>query len=332
MSANKLKIGVLGAGHLGSIHIRLILELSEYYELIGFYDPNDEASQITIDTFGIQRWLNEQDLIDAADCIDIVSPTIYHYELASKVLRSSKHAFIEKPITETPEQAKKLVNLSQEAGVVVQVGHVERFNPAFRAAQPLIDKPMFFEIHRLAQYNPRGTDVSVILDLMIHDLDIVLSSVQSSVRRISASGVSVVSKTPDITSVRLEFDNGCVANLTASRMSLKNMRKARIFQKTGYLTIDFLEHSVDQIMITTKDQEAPSLFTFELNDEYNFSALKPEIEPINAIKEELATFYRSIVYNEPVVVTIDDGYKALDLAHQILEKLKSANHTVLDNN
>lgn len=331
MSEKKLKIGVLGAGHLGRIHIKLILELSDCYDLIGFYDPSDEASNIAIESFQVKRWSNLNDLIEAADCIDIVSPTTFHHELASVVIRASKHVFIEKPITQTPEEAKNLVKLSQEAGVIVQVGHVERFNPAFRAAQPLIDKPMFFEIHRLAQYNPRGTDVSVILDLMIHDLDIVLSCVQSSIRRISASGVTVVSKTPDITSVRLEFDNGCVANLTASRMSLKNMRKARIFQKTGYLTIDFLEHSVDHIMITTKEQESPSLFTFELNDDYNLSALKPEIIPVNAIKEELNSFYRSIVFNEPVAVTIDDGYRALDLAYQILDKLKSANHVILDN-
>ncbi|MNU71485.1 Inositol 2-dehydrogenase/D-chiro-inositol 3-dehydrogenase [compost metagenome] len=332
MSEQRLKIGVFGAGHLGRIHIRLILELSDLYEFIGFYDPSDESAEKAITEFKVSRWDDMQALIDACDCVDVVAPTLYHFDIAAKAIRSSKHAFIEKPLAETTEQAKNLLDLSREAGVIVQVGHVERFNPAFRAAEPLIVKPMFFEIHRLAQYNPRGTDVSVILDLMIHDLDIVLSCVNSTIRRISASGVSVVSKTPDITSVRIEFDNGCVANLTASRMSLNNMRKARIFQKTGYLTIDYLNQSVDQIMITPKDQEAPSMFSFELNDEVNLSALKPEITKSNAIQEELRSFYHSIVHNKPVVVSIDDAYRALDVAYQIIDKLKSAHLSVFDNN
>ncbi len=332
MSEQRLKIGVFGAGHLGRIHIRLILELSDLYEFIGFYDPSDESAEKAITEFKVSRWDDMQALIDACDCVDVVAPTLYHFDIASRAIRSSKHAFIEKPLAETTEQAKSLLDLSREAGVIVQVGHVERFNPAFRAAEPLIIKPMFFEIHRLAQYNPRGTDVSVILDLMIHDLDIVLSCVNSTIRRISASGVSVVSKTPDITSVRIEFDNGCVANLTASRMSLNNMRKARIFQKTGYLTIDYLNQSVDQIMITPKDQEAPSMFSFELNDEVNLSALKPEITKSNAIQEELRSFYHSIVHNKPVVVSIDDAYRALDVAYQIIDKLKSAHLSVFDNN
>lgn len=332
MSEQRLKIGVFGAGHLGRIHIRLILELTDLYEFIGFYDPSDESAEKAITEFKVSRWDDMQALIDACDCVDVVAPTLYHFDIASRAIRSSKHAFIEKPLAETTEQAKSLLDLSREAGVIVQVGHVERFNPAFRAAEPLIIKPMFFEIHRLAQYNPRGTDVSVILDLMIHDLDIVLSCVNSTIRRISASGVSVVSKTPDITSVRIEFDNGCVANLTASRMSLNNMRKARIFQKTGYLTIDYLNQSVDQIMITPKDQEAPSMFSFELNDEVNLSALKPEITKSNAIQEELRSFYHSIVHNKPVVVSIDDAYRALDVAYQIIDKLKSAHLSVFDNN
>lgn len=332
MSEQRLKIGVFGAGHLGRIHIRLILELTDLYEFIGFYDPSDESAEKAITEFKVSRWDDMQALIDSCDCVDVVAPTLYHFDIASRAIRSSKHAFIEKPLAETTEQAKSLLDLSREAGVIVQVGHVERFNPAFRAAEPLIIKPMFFEIHRLAQYNPRGTDVSVILDLMIHDLDIVLSCVNSTIRRISASGVSVVSKTPDITSVRIEFDNGCVANLTASRMSLNNMRKARIFQKTGYLTIDYLNQSVDQIMITPKDQEAPSMFSFELNDEVNLSALKPEITKSNAIQEELRSFYHSIVHNKPVVVSIDDAYRALDVAYQIIDKLKSAHLSVFDNN
>lgn len=332
MSNRKLKIGVFGAGHLGRIHIRLILELTENYELVGFFDPMNEAADQIISDFGIQRWDDAQALIDACDCIDVVAPTLFHHEIAAKAIRSSKHVFIEKPLTETLEQAKNLVELSQEAGVIVQVGHVERFNPAFRAAQDLINQPMFFEIHRLAQYNPRGTDVSVILDLMIHDIDIVLSCVQSRIRRISASGVSVVSKSPDITSVRLEFENGCVANLTASRMSMNNMRKARIFHKSGYLVIDFLNQSVDHIVLTPKDVEPPSFINFPLNDEVNLSALKPEITKTNAIQEELRSFYNSIAHSQPVVVSIDDAYRALDVAIQIIDKLKTAQMSILENN
>ena len=196
MGDRKIKIGVFGAGHLGRIHIRLLLELSDLFELVGFYDPSDESAEKTITEFNVQRWDDMQALIDASDCLDVVAPTLYHYDIAYKAIRSSKHVFIEKPLAETTEQAKILLDLSREAGVIVQVGHVERFNPAFRAAEPLIVKPMFYEIHRLAQYNPRGTDVSVILDLMIHDLDIVLSTVNSSIRRISASGVSHVDALP----------------------------------------------------------------------------------------------------------------------------------------
>jgi predicted dehydrogenase len=332
MGKQKLKMGVFGSGHLGRIHIRLLFELSDLFEFIGFYDPSDESSEKVISEFGITRWDDMQALIEACDCVDVVAPTLHHYHIAYKALRSSKHVFIENPVSETTEQAKTLQDLSREAGVIVQVGHVERFNPAFRTAKSLIEKPLFFETHRLVQYNPRETDVSVVLDLMIHDLDIVLSCVNSSIRRISASGVSIVNKTPDITSVRLEFDNGCVANLTASRMSLNTMQKMHVFQKTGCLVIDYLNQTVDQLMIAPTNLETPGFIRSELSEDVNFSTLKPDVQKSNAIQEEFRSFYQSIVHNQPVVVSIDDACRTLDTACQIMDKLKSAHLSVFDNN
>jgi len=239
-----LKIGVLGAGHLGKIHIKCIRESNEY-DLIGFYDPDPAISDKVERDFNLKRFSDIQSLIERVDVVDIVTPTISHFECASAALKGFKHVFIEKPVVNTPEEAKQLIALASEARVKIQVGHVERFNPAFIAAKPFFTHPMFIETHRLAQFNPRGTDVPVILDLMIHDIDIVLSVVRSNIRKINASGVPVVSDTPDIANARLEFDNGCVANLTASRISMKNMRKSRFFQSDAYISVDFLDKTAE---------------------------------------------------------------------------------------
>lgn len=323
-----LKIGVLGAGHLGKIHIRLIKELSDEYDLIGFYDPSDENARTAEEQFGIKRFGSVEELIEAVDCVDIVTPTIAHYECASLAIRKTKHVFIEKPVTETVEEAKSLMNLALEAGVKVQVGHVERFNPAFISALPYFNRPMFIETHRLAQFNPRGTDVPVVLDLMIHDLDIILSVVKSGIKRISASGVAVVSDTPDITNARIEFDNGCVANLTASRISMKNMRKSRFFQKDAYISVDFLAKELEVVRMETLEEE-PSPFdvVFDMGNGKPVKKIyfdKPQLEESNAIKEELRTFANSINQNTTPIVSLEDGYQALDVAHQILDKLKSS--------
>lgn len=321
-----LKIGVLGAGHLGKIHIRLIKELSEVFELVGFYDPSDENAKAVEEQFGISRYESMEALIDAVDCLDIVTPTIAHYECASLAIRKTKHVFIEKPVTETVEEAKSLMSLAHEAGVKVQVGHVERFNPAFIAAVPYFNRPMFIETHRLAQFNPRGTDVPVVLDLMIHDLDIILSVVKSGVKRISASGVAVVSDSPDIANARIEFDNGCVANLTSSRISMKNMRKSRFFQKDAYISVDFLTKELEVVRMETLSEE-PSPFdvVFDMGNGKPVKKVyfdKPQLEEMNAIKEELSTFAQAITQNTRPIVSLEDGYLALDIAHQILEKLK----------
>lgn len=331
-----LKVGVLGAGHLGKIHIRLLLELREKFEFIGFYDPNDENAKGAIEQFDIKRFDSIDALLDEVDCVDIVTPTISHFDCASQALRKSKHVFIEKPITETVEEARALINLAHEAGVKVQVGHVERFNPAFQAARPFLNNPMFIETHRLAQFNPRGTDVPVVLDLMIHDIDAILSVVKSGIRRISASGVSVVSDTHDIANARIEFDNGCVANLTASRISMKNMRKSRFFQKDAYISVDFLTKELEVVRMESIDGEPdPFDIVFDLGEGKPIKKVlfdKPDIEEVNAIQEELSTFHDAIANDTVPIVSIEDGYQALDVAQKIVEKLKSSTSQVLNNN
>ena len=322
-----LKIGVLGAGHLGKIHIKCIRELPEY-DLVGFYDPDPEKVKETINEFELENYSSVESLIEAVDAVDIVTPTISHYDCASLALKQSKHTFIEKPITNTIDEAKELMSLAREANVKVQVGHVERFNPAFKAAMPYCNQPMFIETHRLAQFNPRGTDVSVVLDLMIHDIDIVLSLVNSTVKRISASGVAVISETPDIANARIEFANGCVANLTASRISMKNMRKTRIFQRDAYISVDFLDKKAEIIKISEVNGEPdPLAVTIDPKNgkpEKQLYFETPQVEESNAIQDELRSFAKAIKSNTDPAVTIEDGYNALDIAYQTLDKLSLA--------
>lgn len=320
-----LKIGVLGAGHLGKIHIRLIKELGDFFEFVGFFDPDNNNAQLVIDQFQIKRFDAIEDLLQAVDAVDIVTPTITHFELAQKALQEGKHVFIEKPLTETLAEGAALVKLAQQQNRWVQVGHVERFNPAFIAALPYFDKPMFIETHRLAQFNPRGCDVPVVLDLMIHDLDIILSVVDSPVKNVHASGVAVVSDSHDIANARLEFENGCVANLTTSRLSMKNMRKSRFFQKNAYISVDFLTKEMEVITMEDVHGEAdPFDMVIDLGQgkpQKKIMFEKPEIAEINSIKAELSAFYTAIQNNQRPIVSIEDGYKALEVAYQILDKL-----------
>ncbi|MGB5237678.1 MAG: Gfo/Idh/MocA family oxidoreductase [Flavobacteriaceae bacterium] len=317
-----LKVGVLGAGHLGKIHLRL-LNMSPKYELVGFYDPDAINGKNVADEFGYTYFENMNRLIEAVDVVDIVTPTLSHYECAKKAISSGRHVFIEKPVTKTLEEAREIIELAVKNGVKGQVGHVERFNPAFTAVKEKIKDPMFIESHRLAEFNPRGTDVPVVLDLMIHDIDAVLSVVGSEVKQINASGVSVISTSPDIANARIEFENGCVANLTASRISLKNMRKSRFFQKDAYISVDFLERKVE--VVKMKDAaENPGAFDMVLQ---NAEGIKkqiyfenPDIEDNNAILDELETFAIAINENTEPVVSLKDGAKALEVALQIIEK------------
>jgi len=323
-----LKIGVLGVGHLGKIHLNCI-KMIDKYELIGFYDPDGEKSKEAVKAYGLKSFDSIESLINASDVVDIVTPTVSHFSCAGEAIRKSKHVFIEKPIAATADEAQKLIELSSEARVKVQVGHVERFNPAFTAAASAINKPMFIESHRLAQFNPRGTDVPVVLDLMIHDIDIILSVVKSNIRKVHASGVNVVSDTPDIANARLEFDNGAVANLTASRISLKNMRKTRFFQKDAYITIDFLDKvtevvRMDEIEETPEDPFALILDLGAGKAKKRIFFDKPEIKPVNAIEEELRSFAEAIQNKTTPRVTINDGFQALKLAQMVMDKINSS--------
>ncbi len=315
-----LRVGVLGAGHLGKIHLRLLNQSSKY-ELVGFYDPDEISAQKVVSELGYTFYENINALIDAVDVVDIVTPTLSHFDCAKKAMEKGKHVFIEKPITNTLEEAERLVVMEKEHRIKGQVGHVERFNPAFISVKSKIERPMFIETHRLAEFNPRGTDVPVVLDLMIHDIDAILSVVHSDVKQINASGVSVISNSPDIANARIEFENGCVANLTASRISLKNMRKSRFFQKDAYISVDFLEKKVE--VVKMKDApENPGDFDMILQ---NAEGVKkqiyfenPNVETNNAILDELETFAEAITNDTTPVVSLAQGTKALKVALQII--------------
>jgi predicted dehydrogenase len=319
-----LNIGIFGVGHLGKFHLNNWKEI-EGVKIVGFFDPNNDLAKEVAETYGIKRFTDEYKLIDAADAIDVVVPTDKHYEICKMALRRGKHVFVEKPLAHTMTEARELVEMAREANIKMQVGHVERFNPAFLAINNIDLKPMFIEVHRLAQFNPRGTEVSVILDLMIHDIDIVLSVVKSGVKNIFASGVAVMTDTPDIANVRIEFNNGCVANLTSSRISMKKMRKMRFFQKDAYIGIDFLDKKTEVIKL--KDGNDTNVFNFDIetpNGTKTISVANPIVPQANAIKLELEAFANSILNNKPTVVSEIDGLLAMEVAHQIIEKINAS--------
>ncbi|ADF53545.1 Gfo/Idh/MocA family protein [Zunongwangia profunda] len=315
-----LKVGVLGAGHLGKIHLKLLNQSSKY-NLVGFYDADKENSEKVAAEFGYTAYNDLDQLIADVEVVDVVTPTLAHFDVAKKVISAKKHLFIEKPITNTFEEAEVLIKMAAENGVKGQVGHVERFNPAFRSVVDRIENPMFIEAHRLAEFNPRGTDVPVVLDLMIHDIDAILSVVKSEVKSINASGVSVISDTPDIANARIEFENGCVANLTASRISMKNMRKSRFFQRDAYISVDFLEKKCE--VVKMKDAPAqPDEFAMILQ---NAEGIKkqiyydnPSVSPNNAILDELETFADAITNDTTPIVTLEQGAKALKIAKEVI--------------
>ena len=317
-----LKVGIIGAGHLGKFHINNWLEIKDV-ELIGFCDTDDSNANAVVEKYKLKRYETTEQLLNDCDAVDIVAPTTFHFELCEMAIRKGKHVFVEKPFTNTMEEAKELLKLSRESNLKFQVGHIERFNPAFVALKNHDLKPMFIEVHRLAQFNPRGTDVSVVLDLMIHDIDIILHLVKSSVSYISANGVSVLSDTPDIANVRIEFDNGCVANLTSSRISMKKMRKMRLFQKDAYIGIDFLEKKTEVISQNIPTEK--NVFSFDIETgkgKKTVSIANPLVEDSNAMLDELVAFKNAIINNTETVVSALDGYSAMEVAHQILEKIK----------
>lgn len=319
-----LKAGVLGAGHLGKIHLKL-LQQSSKYELVGFYDASKEASEKIETEFGYKSFPSMESLIDACEMVVVVTPTSKHFECAEKVINAGKHIFIEKPITQTVAEAEQIRDLAKLKKVRGQVGQVERFNPAFQAIKDKIQNPMFIETHRLAEFNPRGTDVSVVLDLMIHDIDAILSVVKSPVKAVSASGVSVISETPDIANARIEFENGCVANLTASRISLKNMRKARFFQRDAYISVDFLEKKCEVVKMKNAPEELDDFAMVLTNAEGIKKQIyfeNPKIEANNAILDELESFYEAIKADRTPEVSLRQGTEALRVAMLIIENFK----------
>lgn len=319
-----LKVGIFGVGHLGKFHLNNWREIQQA-ELVGFYDPNDVAAQEVSEKYQLARFLDPGALMDAVDAIDVVAPTNYHFDLCKLALRKGKHVFVEKPLANTMEEARELLKLTKESNLKFQVGHVERFNPAFLSVRDLNLRPMFIEVHRLAQFNPRGTEVSVILDLMIHDIDIILSLVKSEVKSIFSNGVAVMTESPDIANVRIEFNNGCVANLTSSRISMKKMRKMRVFQKDSYVGIDFLNKKTEVIKLKTPQDV--DVFSFDLDTpgggKKTIAVANPQVPEVNAIKLELESFCDAIIKNQPTVVSEVDGYRAMDVAHQILQKIKN---------
>jgi predicted dehydrogenase len=317
-----LKVGVFGVGHLGKFHLNSWKEIKKA-ELVGFFDPDDANALEAAGKYKLTRFTDPDSLIDACDLIDIVAPTPLHFHLCEKAIRKGKHVFVEKPLAGTMDEARQIVKLVRESKIKLQVGHVERFNPAYLALQSVTLNPLFIEVHRLAQFNPRGTEVSVILDLMIHDIDIILSLVKSEVKSISASGVAVMTETPDIASVRIEFNNGCVANLTSSRISMKRMRKMRLFQKDAYIGIDFLNKKTE--IIKLKGPEDVDVFAFDIetpNGKKTLALSNPSVPEVNAIRMELEKFCEAILLDTPTQVSEVDGLRAMDIAHQILYKIK----------
>lgn len=316
-----LKIGVLGAGHLGKIHLKLVHQ-SEKLDLVGFFDPNEENAKKVAEEFGYRSFESIEELINHVDIVDIVTPTLSHYECAKLAITAGKHIFLEKPIANSVQQAEEIIALAKQYNVKGQVGHVERFNPAYKAVKSLIHNPMFIETHRLAEFNPRGTDVPVVLDLMIHDIDAILSVVNSKVKEVHSSGVSVISESPDIANARLVFENGCVANITSSRISLKNMRKSRFFQRDAYISVDYLEKKCE--VVKMKDApEVPGEWDMILQ---NAEGVKkqiyfdnPEVKQNNAILEELESFADAILNDTTPLVTLEDGTNALRIAYQIID-------------
>ena len=319
-----LNAGVIGAGHLGKIHLKL-LKKSIKYKLVGFYDSDAKLAKNVSEEFGYKSFSTMDNLIEACDIVDVVTPTLFHFDCAKKVLNAGRHLFIEKPITKTVKEAETIRELAKKNGVRGQVGQVERFNPAFTAVNEQIDNPMFIESHRLAEFNPRGTDVSVVLDLMIHDIDAILSVVKSNVKTVTANGVSVISQTPDIANARIEFENGCVANLTASRISMKNMRKSRFFQKDAYISIDFLEKKCEVVKMKDAPKNPDDFAMILTNAEGVKKQIyfeNPNVDANNAILDELEAFADAINKNTTPIVTLEQGTEALRVAMQIIENFK----------
>ena len=303
-----LKVGVIGAGHLGETHIKLLKGINDF-ELVGFYDADEAYKDNVASTLNVKSFNSVEEMLGGVDVVDIVKPSISHFDYAVNAIKQSKHVFIEKPVTNTVDEAKQLLQLAEEANVKVQVGHVERFNPAFKAALPYISNPMFIETHRMIEFDPKKANIPVVMDLMSHDLDIILSVVNSNIKKVSAKGVEVIGTTPDIVNAVIEFDNGCVANLTASRISLKNERISKFYQRDAHIKIDYLAQET-------------SLISLKKNGKTEICSRQLLVEKENPVKTELEEFASSIINDTSPLVGIHDGGVMLDAAYQVAEKMK----------
>ena len=320
-NSNSIQIGVVGVGHLGNFHVKQLSKIPEV-DISGIFDINiDTAKKISQD-YSIPLYSDLESLFEFSNAVSIVTPTSSHYEVANKALDFNCHIFIEKPITDNLDHAKLLLKKSKQRKKIIQVGHIERFNPAFIALEKIDLMPHFIELHRLAPFNPRGNDVPVILDLMIHDLDIVLSVVQSDIKDIKAKGVKVITNTVDIANARIEFENKCVVNLTASRISQKEMRKMRLFQKDHYITVDFHKCILEEYKVHSKKENIPNNNIIEIGKENKKYILykKPKIEKLDALRSELKHFINSIQNNNNPKTDGTSAVYALEVALEI-EKL-----------
>lgn len=329
MSEKKINAGLTGCGHLGSIHCKLLNLIASENDSVtfkGVYDTDPAKSDAVSKLYGVRAFTSLEELLNNIDTLIIVTPTSSHFQIARVALNKNINLFIEKPVTATLDEAKELIKLSKDSDIKIQVGHVERFNPALTSLEKYDLKPMFIESHRLSQFNPRGTDVSVIQDLMIHDIDIILHLVGSPIEKIDANGVAIVSEAIDIANTRLTFKNGCVANLTASRISLKKMRKMRIFQNNAYISIDFLNNKSEVFRLADSNAEAKGM-TFPISDEKKIIFEQPQIENAenaNPIKNELESFFESIITGKPVKVTLEAGKEAVEVADEIIKIISSS--------
>ena len=317
------KIALIGLGYIGKIHLKILNE-NPNWDLVGVYDINTTLCKELASKYNIKAFSSLEEAINNSQVLDIATPSNTQFEIAKQAIINGKHVFIEKPVTSNVKEAKQLLNYINEAGICFQVGHVERFNPAFIAAKPYLHDPMFIEIHRLAQYNPRGTDVSVVLDLMMHDLDLILSIVKANVKKIHVSGCDLVSKTADIINARIEFENGCVANITTNRVAFKNVRKFRVFTKNHFVSINLLDKITEVIKIKNAGLNSKNLILDPGNGTQKKEIVfeHPIILPTNAINEELNTLYECINLNKKTIVGIDEAIRVLELATEIEEKLK----------
>jgi len=325
MEENKLNIGLAGCGHLGNIHAKLLSKIcsaDSNFVFTGVFDIDNEKSKKVTNEYNVKSFESLEELLNNINTLIIATTTSTHFDIAAKALEKNINIFIEKPVTENGREAKKLIKLTQDKSIKIQVGHVERFNPALISLSKYELKPLFIESHRLAQFNPRGTDVSVIQDLMIHDIDIIFNLVKSPITNIDANGVAVISDNIDIANARLTFESGCVANLTASRISLKRMRKMRIFQQNAYISVDFGNNKSEVFrLVDTADNTYKGVMTYPLTDlkKLVYEQPEPESNDINPIKDELESFFNSIINNKPVRVTLEDASRAVEASDKIID-------------